>query len=563
MRTSNETSSQRPIPLRLFAWILISTCIAWSFQFTSFNHAKEVVLLIGLLMSGTFFLKRHHSASNVLLSTLFFTILFYGFLQVVFNRSGYTEESLIAWARVIFFSLFVAIIASVLTRQQLKELIFLSVMISSVVVAFLALGQEFHINLFLFPKVEGYTQSMYSVFGNQNLLGGYMATGAIMVASRLTQMPVEKRYLFSFLLLTIVLILSESRTAWLAAGMGIFIVVLQRKKTQSLTPYYVMAGTFAIAILVGAISTTVYQKILQTGSSEDVSFGLRQWIWAGSFSMWKDFAIGGTGLGNFAYHSPSYLGGVLDSTHPNRFVFNQIHTWHAHSDALEILIHFGVFGFAILAFAVWSIVRCPQEMKPVIITMTVFSVFNTTLHSAPFALLWLLVLSYSLFDDRRAPSISRTNQVRWIAAMAAGSFILFATIWPSFLLNRARNQFDNEGEIGPTLVSYERASTPWGAPPETYLEWAILEIEEGRFEESIAILKRIDSRIDTGELHFAFALSYENIGETELAIRHYKLTIERWPRHRPAWEGLLNIMEDEEKSKFRVQFEAWFTDSKV
>jgi O-antigen ligase len=560
---STNTIPKNALPIHFFTFLFVSSTVAWSFNFTSFNHAKELVFFGGVLSSGVFFLKpRLKYTSNLLIWCALLVIISYSFLRAFFAETSFTPETILAWTRVLFLFFFISLTCSVLKKKQIRDLITHWLIASSTIISILALTQKFGLISFLFPVVEGYTQPMYSVFGNQNLLGGYLAITMPLLLSKYFGTPTNKYLIGLIGLLLVALILSECRTAWLASGVGVAIVFYYHRKSTAKASYIIFGIFCLLCIVVPILSASTVQKIIQTGTAEDISFGLRQWIWAGSLTMWKDFAVSGTGLGNFAYYSPNYLGQILEYGRPERFTFNQIHTWHAHSDYLETLINFGLAGFLVIGVAIWSLIKIPKELKAPFVTLAIFSIFNTTLHSPPFAILWLLLIMYSFSENNTPLRASRRNLSLYAGTVCLGIVIAYSSVFPSFLLNRSRTYFDRDNDVTIAINSYKEASAYWGAPPETFMEWAILEMEMGRFERSLAILEEVKNRIDTGEWHYAMGISHEQTGDRSKAIEHYRKTVERWPRFKPAWEKLVFLIPEEEKPNVEYQFRTWVKDLK-
>lgn len=561
MRMSTNTFSQTRVSIAPFIFLFTVSTVAWSFNFTSFNHAKELILLVGAVFSAFFFLRsKIRYSSNLFICGIFLFFCLYGILQSLVAPASFTPESILSWATLCFFFFLIFLICSALEKEQIRELITQLLVVSSIVISVLALVQKFGIARFLFPIVEGYTQPMYSVFGNQNLLGGYLAVSFPVLLLKCIQTPSKKYFLVLVTVVLFALLLSESRTAWFASAVGVATVFLCNKRSMTKVTYIFLGTIGLLCVLIPILSVSMYQKIVHTGTVEDVSFGLRQWIWAGSFSMWKEFAIGGTGLGNFAYHSPNFLGQVLAAAAPGQYTFNQIHTWHAHSDYLETVINFGLVGFLVIGVAFRALIKTSNDLKPPFLVMAIFSIFNSTLHSPPFAVLWLLFIFCAFSERRTVQHTLVLNSTLYSIIVLLCFFIAFSSLWPSYLLNRARVSFENGEDISVVVDSYKTAADYWSAPPETHMEWAILEIQEKQFENSFTILDKIGSRIDTGEWHYAMGVSLEESGSPSKAVEHYRETIKRWPRFRPAWERLIPLIPDEEKADLQRQYDVWFNE---
>ncbi|HOM49066.1 MAG TPA: hypothetical protein PK491_11170, partial [Candidatus Hydrogenedentes bacterium] len=181
MNEKGQENLASPVPARVWAAALLLCAVAWSFRTTSFMHAKELVL-VGALVIATplqWHLRCLYTPKQRLLLPLWAGLLFWavtGAFQAKVH--GYLLESLVRW------QLYLTVVWLAVPAFSVpggKELLYKSLIGSAWIVAVLALLQYAGALPFLFPIFPAYTQPAYSVFGNQNLLGGYVALALVLL----------------------------------------------------------------------------------------------------------------------------------------------------------------------------------------------------------------------------------------------------------------------------------------------------------------------------------------------------------------------------------------------
>lgn len=503
---------------------------------------------------------KHSSQLGLLLPVLL--ILLY---QLVIHVLLFPAKDLIAWSEVTlrwltllgiwYYAL--CLINGAHEKNHLK----ISLITSSTLVALLAIGQYLGILRFLFPVFEGYTQPVYSVFGNQDLLGGYMALGLVLLLEKCfsnnNTSSVLARFilLLVFLLILWALVLSHSRSAWLAASFGIAWCVLQQRKqlTGSSMYKWLMGGAvLAVPVLI-FYAPTLYNRIALTFSTDDTGGRLRLWFWDGAMRMIADHPWLGVGLGNFACWSPRYLADALHSPwFPLDHHHNTIHTLHAHSDLLELIAENGIAGLVILVWFIYLLHRSRLLYKPVTIVFITLALINPVIRSAPHLLFLFLywTVSDTPKDTERADAAKRqpsTLSYNNYAGILVALFLLVAhaivVLVPSYLLAQAEDahlawKSASESErlsVSESAIQAYNRSLYWPiVPAQAYENYGILHLELGNYEQARSLFETAAQRLDTGSLYWHLGQTSQLLGDTEAAHTFYDKCLFRWPGFEPA-----------------------------
>jgi len=408
--------------------------------------------------------------------------------------------------------------------------------ISCVVVGALALLQYFTVIDFLLPPFPGYTQRAYSVFGNQNLLGGYMAMGIALLASVLSRVGRVSRthfflYLTAFVIMLGALLVSETRTAWLAAVAGGAWGIAQNgafgrhRKAFFKHRGRILTVMLLIVLLVCAGIPALMARISMTFSDTDVGANSRIWFWAGAAYMIKDMPSIGMGLGNYLYWSPRYQGKALES---GNFYHNELHTVHAHSEPLEFLAETGIVGCLFLAVFVFMVFRRNRYETPGVVALTVFACFNTISHSPPHLFAGLLLSGSVIMRNNSFPLLSRKVSGLLVVVVIAFFTVVYTaiTLIPSALLNRAEQAHVGGGN--PESFYLDALHWPW-PNPQAHESYAIALMDASRFDAARIQLEYAAEGLDTGRVHLLQALCAEIAGDREAALYHARACLYRWP----------------------------------
>jgi len=541
------------------AAIVVGTPSLYTFHLVSFSHAK----LAGLALGGAV-LACAASPERVwdrgrlrLFAPLLALLMWAGAGAAMQNPGFFQSASLVAgasYAALLLTATVLMAAAPALTIQR-------ALVYSCVPVGVLALGQYAGTLPGMFPAFPEYDQRMYSVFGNQDLLGGYLAIGlslglALWLAGALHSGAAAVVFASAFP----VLLLAGSRSAWLAAAVGSGLAAWQRRAARG---KLAGAGVAVVALgILGAVLApqATWERATGTFAAGDVGYRIRLWIWDGTAHMIGQHPVAGVGLGNYAYRSPLALGDVLHERGPGVHLFNHIHTQHAHSDLLEIAAEAGVVG---LALVLLFIVLIPRRASPAwagLLAAFTFSSINTTLHSPPHVLTVLLLAGGLVAPGvaSAAPSLrAAERRVQGVVLAAALLGLAYVALEPSWRHARAQALYD-AGEFDAALRTYRAAAYLPGNHAAAF-EYAVMLVTAQRDKDAMDAAAYATQGLDTGELHYLRAYLAERAMPMRAAAEFFRECLKRWPDHRLSHEGLVRNSGPGERAALLAEAERWLS----
>lgn len=542
-------------PAVFWAALLVVCTTAWSFRLVSFLHAKDLALALGVPVA---LLWQHRKGQLTWQGFHRLLPLWAGLLywQVsgLFTAEVYSYyiENLLRWTLI----LVAASLCLEAFRFRNGRLWLYWIFIgSAALVGTLALLQYAGLVNFLFPVYPGYDQRAYSVFGNQNLLGGWMAFNLVLLVS--LHVPGQSRGLFRglpyacvFALLLGALIISTTRSAWLAALAGLLILAITpggllrlRRALRKGRRFTLLLAVMAVLVL-SVSAPLLMERTARTLSEADVGGQSRLWFWAGAADMVRARPWFGAGLGQFGYWSPLHQGNVLWAPGGEGYYFNELHTVHAHSEPLEWLAETGLFGMLFWGWFLFRAARKRNPALPALAVLAVFACFNTFSHSTPHILAVCLLAAAPVPPGRggRVPGIPAFL----CASLLAASF-LCAVIIPSALLCRA----EQAHVAGQPRESFYKDALSWPWPiPRAHESYAIALMDVERYDEAIYHLQLARRGIDTGRIHLLLAMAAAARGEDEAALYHARECLARWPGNAYAWALALERSPEEQRPQW-------------
>jgi O-antigen ligase len=168
----------------------------------------------------------------------------------------------------------------------------------------------------------------YATFPHPNVLGGFLSVTIPLI---LFQLPDKKKifYITTIVLGIIALVLTFSRSAWVAAALGGVYIIFKNKKRLFFSVLLVVALTIFF--------------IGNTFGFQDESVVVREQLNAAALSMARASPVIGNGLGNFLVQLPGHL------------VSRQIYFLQpVHNIYLLMLSETGIIGFALFLWVVWK-----------------------------------------------------------------------------------------------------------------------------------------------------------------------------------------------------------------
>lgn len=516
------------------AGLFVST-LAFAFDFVSFNHPKEIGLTAALfpLAWGA----PGPAVRRALRALLPLCAGLAVCAVIALPRAQVPALLIEEFGRIALLLAFVVAAWDILEAGTGPRAILATLQAAAVTVALLALLQYAGGAGALLPAFPGYTQPMYSVFGNQDLLGGHLALALPLLLCSAVHGPPRLRLaaLAGLIPVAIALVLAGSRSAWLAAAIGVAVLVFTQGGLRS--PWGARAATVLALALVLALAWAwprPIDRITGTFGKDDVGGPARLWFWDGAARMWADAPWLGKGLGQFPYWSPHFQGEALAAPDGIRHYRNSLHTDQAHSEPLEYLAETGLLG---ALFGAWFLARLLRRRDAMLwsalAALAVFACFNSALHSLPHALAGLL-LAACLLAPAPSPGQARAAG-RWAlpVAVVALALLRMHAVWiPSALLAAAEDAHLGGGDAA---AAYNRLHAwPWPSPA-GHEGHAILLLERGEPARAHGHLLQALEGLDTGRVHRLIGDAAALAGDADTACAAYQASLFRWPDDAAVW----------------------------
>ncbi len=512
---------------------IVLSALAWSFNVLSFDDAKMTVFWPCLFVLLVF---RSNGTRSIVAGLRAWLPAWLGLFVVAASSFGIAHVPALSMAGILRgggLLVFATLAWGMTQSPRGRRGVFAALLGGGFLVAVLALGQQFGLLNVLFPAFDHYDQAMYGVFGNQALLGGYLALAILMIPAVFgagqRNMSTWKALLGLFLVavMFLALILSESRGGQLALLVGTLAWLATGRVTsqRSVRLAIVAVGVgILIVVLAGGASQ---DKWFQTAGDTDRGSQVRSWIWSGSMQMGLAHPVRGVGVGNFAYWAPSYMGDVPATYH------NERTTYHAHFDLLEFWCETGLVG---LVFLVGQFSRFRLRSGPAfgaMMALIVFSCFQPAWASTPHAMAFLLLLGMNLRSSvpRYVPDVlpiaSNRPYIGLVVVTVVGGMLYGALVLrPSFLLRRAEDRHLAGQEAGP---DYEKAVSAGGFQGEAQESYGMYLLGQGRPDAALTSFRVAQKELDTGRLYFLMYEAATALGDEESAGQYREACLARWP----------------------------------
>ena len=526
---------------------LVVGAMVYSFQFTSFLHAKEAVLCGCLVVAGVLAAASGRMSWEGFRALLpLWVLLCADLVRLLVFAPPVPSDAAVEMVRRALVLMVAVLCYDLLRDARWRRHFSDAIVVSALGVAVLGLVQYWGLSPRLFPVFEHYAQRVYSVFGNQDLFGGYLAVGLALLLNRYARSERGGPWMLVGLgVLALAILVSGSRSAWLASAVGLA-VAFPWREGMSRRRLTTLAGIGALVVVVGfaAAPDATVRRLQQTFSPRDEGRQARVWLWRSAGRMWADAPLLGVGAGGYAYSSPLYLGRALRATADGGAFEVERHADHPHSEPLRCLAENGLLG---VACWLWFGVRLLRRRGPEwggLAAFAVFACFNGPSQSVAHGLA-ALVLAAMLMA--RAPRTSRPLAApsgRTAGVTVAVVCVLLAVLecWtvlvPSYRLRAAQ---DAQLAGGPCLELYARAVAHRWPHARAWQDYGVALAEAGRDEEAHAALLKAREGIDTGGLYLALAAVAERRGDRHAAQRWARECLRRWPGDEESGRLLLHL----------------------
>lgn len=514
---------------------LIAAPAAFSFNMTSFLHAKEAVLCGGLvLMAFLVLLRGRFYWNGVKAFAPLWVFLGLGLARSALLPTAVASDSalnVLRWSMVLVMG---ALAYDLLAQNKWRARILDAFVLSAVVVGLLGCIQFWGVAPKLFPVFESYDQRVYSVFGNQDYFGGYIAM-ALPAALYRTGGSQRRWWAYPALALLVpALLVSGSRSAWLAAAAGLLVIAphLEWRPRRLAAPALLMAVAAAATALAAPEATVA--RLQKAFAQHDEGRDTRIWLWKAGHGMFRDYPLLGAGLGNYAYWSPKYLGEIAAAKPQDPAFQIERHADQPHSEPVRILAEAGLIGVLLWIWMATRLVGARGPQWGILAAFAVFALFNGVFDSVPHTLAAVLMAGMMTSKSRVAFWESKSAaSVLSLAAIAVCLGEILAVITPSVWLSAAE---DAQLAGRPSLVLYERAANYAWPSARAHKQYADALAGAGREQEAYGEFLKALKGLDTGDIYLAMAtiaVEQDNLP----AARHWiQRCVRRWPHNSEARE---------------------------
>ena len=535
----------------LIVVVLPASAVAYSFNLTSFIDAKDAVLAAGLVFCGALLWRGHFDLSGFRYFLPLWLLLAWGVAVGTYVGGGapspFVLRAATHYALVLLFTCMVMGGAG----PALRNASLIGTMFAGVLVGLLGYVQFFRLAPEWFPEFQEYPQRVYSVFGNQDLFGGFLALVLPVAAwgSLRSNRPAPFAGLILFLLP--ILILSSSRSAWLAAVAGVGVVfVLHGRVDRRIST---LAGTAAFIVVITFVlqPTRTWDRVLSALGAHDPGVAGRILFMRSGAAVAGEHPLTGVGLGNFRSFEPEHEGRFLRASDGHPGFYSETPTLHAHNDVLELAAETGLVGFGLLVAAAWRVPRRRTVEWAVLAAFGVFALLNPVVRSAPHLLVALLAAGSLCSSDpavvSEASSAWRRAGIR-VACVGMAAATLLVIVIPSYRLETWGR--DDAAEYYKARL----ADHPW---PEAWEEAGWFALEDREYEEAERLGTRAARYLDTGRVHLLLALAAAAQGDGERASESARDCLDRWPGNGRAWELYLRSLPPTERKRALDERNLW------
>ncbi|MFH0820124.1 MAG: O-antigen ligase family protein [bacterium] len=417
----------------------------------------------------------------------------------------------------------VFIIPSIFRTKDEFVSLFDMVVLVNLIVSLYALGQKFHLFLFL----PGAGTRLFSTIGNAGALASFLLLGtfialALFLSKKSRRSPrVEAGwrifYATAILLNTFIIFNSQTRSTILALFVAFFVLIIgliffSPKKEIKLTLIILILLMIGVSFLIYLNRETplvknnqVLQRLVTTKLTEP-AIEDRVFAWAAGLRGFADRPILGWGWENFNYAFNQYFPPQIYRDSGSTLYFDR-----AHNILIELLVTTGPLGLlsylAIIIFAFYALLK-EKKIFSQIMALGLLAYFLNNLFSFDWLISWLLfflLLAYANFlllkptlvnekEKELSPFIYSTIP---ILILIIGFFLNVKPLEASYQLNKIIYQ---PPEPKTTLAQFDQILSCRSCDQEAYF-WLTVYAKQLALlknfprEEKLVIYKKIDERL--------------------------------------------------------------------
>lgn len=450
-----------------------------------------VFLLINIIKNRSIFIPKG--------SVLFILFLFFSFISVFF-----AVDKQIAFETVLIYtSAFLVFVLSFNNKDKIKEGFSLFIIYSSVIfILIFILGKLLKLNFITDGASLFYTRYYH------NELGNYLALGSL--ASLNVFFKKNKAFFgFLFIIFLFSVLLTYSRTGYLALFIGILILITQNKYKRSIIKPLIVSFSLFFLLLFFFITNksfnppglSSFRNFLinkASLSSEKELLGKRNIYFLYSLSSIAERPLFGVGPGNFYY--------VASKKQVN---YGE-NTTTAHNIVLEVLAENGLLaGSFFLLFLIYALIKAKKDIYLYLfLSLTIIFLAGFSYRFNSFLFLWFILLGLIIEDKK---TLFLNNYIIMFFILIIYQPVLLG----QFLLN---------------LGHYKEAQIVYPFQKTLYTKLIEQAIEEKNYKQAKTYLVTLD-RLFKEDLRITLkkAEYYDVLGDKKQAVYFYEKRINLYP----------------------------------
>jgi len=456
-----------------------------------------------------------------------------------------------------------------------------AIAITGAVVAALSVLQLAGPGRLLFPQFAGNLQIMYSTFGNDSIVAGYLVlavpllAGYVLVENRRRTVAVA---MSATLLVTYALLALQTRGAWIAlilaapCVLGALVFtgrrVLAGKALRPLT--ITVCGLAVFAIVQAAIpgtatgDRTLIERIRSTfdRAQPGVADRVKMTLAAGHIIM--DHPVTGTGAGTFGYLAPRYQAEVYEKRGWSAvFSPSQEHPFIVHNEYVQTVAEMGLAGWtamlALLISGAGTVTRVWRQpvrkdrlgnllvcggtgtILAIAVLATAHFPFRVASHSLAFLFTIAAFYGYYHKVDAGEQQVGETShkpsghKIKWCAGVVCLVSLVMCTaaVWNLVVDRLYWDGFVAEDErAGVSLQALHKLEAAarfdrFNGRTSAAYGWALA--NRGRWDEALEQLTRALDTWDMAAVHYNLGVVNEMLGRADEAAQSYRAALYRDP----------------------------------
>ena len=489
----------------------------------------------------------------------------------------------------LYFLLFYLIVANAVKEKRDVTVILYALLISSFLASLYGLLQYLGV-------MRGATGGhglgeIISTMGNRNYLGGFLAyllfpTVILVVRLRSRILRAIAIPLISFNFGMAMLVNQTGiRVALIVAAIGVIIgwaifrpvEPIRRNRAWLIALLIVLAFTFLVEAPSGPLNSVVGLSATKGSSWIGRLWAAnagktRAWDWWVGYEMFKDHPLLGVGLGNYKLNFIPYKAKFLATPQGKNYNFYIPRAAQAHNEYVQLLAELGILGIiglvgliGMIAYSLWTILSRNSDeadrfdlllLTGGVITFLIHGLVSFPAHlpASSLALVTILGIATSrAYGDAVQTTVVLRRNPLCATAVVAVAFALMVSVIAvgdysaDFLFQAGLRQLQL-GQTNLAIETLNRSIALDFCPRQAYYYRAMGELQQGKYKDALADLKRCRTRFVTEQVYLNIANIAVNLGDTKTAKENVALLLATHPdkdtvRQAHYLEGIIAIRE--------------------